>query len=183
MSVWYSAGGDDRRRARFPDIISAMRVALGADHAGVVLKNSIKQLLDERGIAYTDFGTDSTESVDYPDYATQVAKSVASGDHDRGILVCGSGIGMAIAANKIPGIRAAAIPDARSAALSREHNDANVLALGERLTSRDDARAIVEAFLTTPFAGGRHQRRLDKIAALDQAQGPGPKAQGHTQPT
>jgi ribose 5-phosphate isomerase B len=157
-----------------------MRVALGADHAGVALKDDLRRWLDERGVACTDFGTHSGESVDYPDYAVAVARAVSTGEFDRGILVCGSGIGMAIAANKVPGIRAAAIPDARSAALSREHNDANVLALGERLTSPDDARAIVEAFLATPFAGGRHQRRLDKIAALDQAQGPRPMAHEHT---
>ena len=150
-----------------------MRVALGADHAGVVLKNSIKQLLDERGIAYTDFGTDSTESVDYPDYATLVANSVASGAHDRGILVCGSGIGMAIAANKVAGIRAAPVVDEASARLSREHNNANVLALGARLTAQDLAWHLVEVFLDTPFGGGRHQRRIDKIAALDRPGGAG----------
>ena len=156
-----------------------MRVAIGADHAGVILKDELRRWLDGRGIACTDFGTHSGDSVDYPDYAIAVARAVAAGDFERGILVCGSGIGMAIAANKISGIRAAAIPDARSAALSREHNDANILALGERLTSPEVARHIVEAFLETPFAGGRHQRRLDKIAALDQAQGPGPTAQEH----
>jgi len=144
-----------------------MRVALGADHAGVVLKNTIKQLLDQRGITYTDFGTDSTESVDYPDYATDVARAVASGAHDRGILVCGSGIGMAIAANKIAGIRAAPVVDEASARLSREHNNANVLALGARLTAHDLAWRLVEVFLDTPFGGGRHQRRIDKIATLD----------------
>ena len=157
-----------------------MRVAIAADHAGVALKDDLRRWLDQRGVACTDFGTHSGDSVDYPDYAVAVARAVSAGEFDRGILVCGSGIGMAIAANKVAGIRAAAIPDARSAALSREHNDANVLALGERLTSSADARAIVEAFLSTPFAGGRHQRRLDKIAALDQAQGPGPMAHGHS---
>src|SRR5262245_30189967 len=111
-----------------------MRIALGADHAGVALKDDIKRLLDERGIAYTDFGTHSTESVDYPDFAAKVANEVSGGRFDRGILVCGTGIGMAIAANKIPGIRAAPVVDERSAALSREHNDANVLALAGRLT-------------------------------------------------
>jgi len=145
-----------------------MRVALGADHAGVVLKNSIKQLLDQRGIAYTDFGTGSTESVDYPDYAALVARSVASGEHDRGILVCGTGLGMAMAANKIPGIRAAPVVDEASARLGREHNNANVLALGARLTAEYLAWRLVEVFLDTPFGGGRHQRRIDKIGALDQ---------------
>ncbi len=140
-----------------------MRIALGADHAGVALKQEIKQLLDERGIAYTDFGTDSTESVDYPDFAATVARAVAAGAFDRGILVCGTGIGMAIAANKIPRHPRRPVVDEPSARLSREHNDANVLALGARLTPPDLARRIVAAFLDTPFAGGRHQRRVDKI--------------------
>jgi ribose 5-phosphate isomerase B len=144
-----------------------MRIALGADHAGVVLKSEIKRYLDERGIAYTDFGTDNHDSVDYPDYASTVAQEVASGRFDRGLLFCGSGIGMAIAANKVPGIRAASVIDERSAELSREHNDANVLAIGERLTTVEEARRIVSAFLDTPFAGGRHQRRVDKITAMD----------------
>jgi ribose 5-phosphate isomerase B len=144
-----------------------MRIALGADHAGVALKDDIKRLLDERGLSYTDFGTNTTESVDYPDFAARVAHEVASGAFDCGILFCGSGIGMAIAANKVPGIRAAAIVDEASARLSREHNDVNVLALAERLTPPEEARRIVTLFLDTPFAGGRHQRRVDKISALD----------------
>lgn len=144
-----------------------MRIALGADHAGVALKTEVRKLLDERQISYDDFGTLSTDSVDYPDFAADVARRVAAGDYDRGILVCGSGIGMAIAANKIDGIRAAAILDEQSARLSREHNDINVLALGERQTPADAARRIVELFLDTPFGGGRHQRRIDKITALE----------------
>ena len=144
-----------------------MRIALGADHAGVALKHAIKRQLDERGIVYTDFGTDSTESVDYPDYARKVGEAVASGEADRGILFCGSGTGMAIAANKVHGVRAASVFDAESSRLSREHNDANVLSLGERVTSEDEARRIVDAFLDTPFGGGRHQRRVDKISAIE----------------
>jgi ribose 5-phosphate isomerase B len=144
-----------------------MRIALGADHAGVTLKANIKLLLDERGITYQDFGTNTTESVDYPDFAVTVAHAVASGAFDRGILFCGSGLGMAMAANKIPGILAAPVIDEESARLSREHNDANVLALGERITPPDTARRIVNLFLDTPFAGGRHQRRVDKMKALD----------------
>ena len=144
-----------------------MRIALGADHAGVDLKEKIKTLLDERGDVYTDFGTSSRESVDYPDYAIKVAREVASGAFDRGLLFCGSGIGMAIAANKVPGIRAAPVVDETSTRLSREHNDVNVLSLGERLTPPDQARRFVEIFLDTPFAGGRHERRLAKIAQLD----------------
>jgi len=144
-----------------------MRIAIGADHAGVHLKQDVRRLLDERGIAYTDFGTNAIDSVDYPDFAAAVAAEVAQGRYDYGILVCGSGVGMAIAANKVPGIRAASIVDEESARLSREHNNANILALGERLTPPDRARQIVNVFLDTPFAGGRHQRRLDKIAALE----------------
>ena len=144
-----------------------MRIALGADHAGVHLKQEIRQLLDERGIAYTDFGTNAIDSVDYPDFAASVSKEVAQGRFDFGILFCGSGIGMAMAANKLPGVRAASVTDETSARLSREHNNANVLALGERITPAAAARQIVNTFLDTPFAGGRHQRRLDKITALE----------------
>ena len=144
-----------------------MRIALGADHAGVALKDDIKRLLDERGIGYTDFGTNSTESVDYPDFAAEVAREVSTGRFDRGILVCGTGIGMAIAANKVAGIRAAPVVDEKSAFLSREHNDANILALAGRLTPPDQARRLVNIFLDTPFGGGRHQRRIEKIVALE----------------
>jgi ribose 5-phosphate isomerase B len=144
-----------------------MRIALGADHAGVALKADIKRLLDERGIAYEDFGTETTTSVDYPDFAKKVADEVSAGAFDRGILFCGSGVGMAIAANKVHGIRAVAANDEDTARLSREHNNANVLALGERLTPFDAARRMVNLFLDTPFAGGRHQRRVDKISAMD----------------
>jgi ribose 5-phosphate isomerase B len=144
-----------------------MRIALGADHAGVALKDDIKKLLAERGDSFTDFGTTSTESVDYPDFAEKVAREVAAGHFDRGLLFCGSGLGMAMAANKVAGVRAAPVVDDTSARLSREHNDANVLALGERLTSPADARRFVATFLDTPFAGGRHERRVNKINALD----------------
>jgi ribose 5-phosphate isomerase B len=144
-----------------------MRIALGADHAGVALKEHIKRQLDDRGLAYTDFGTSSTESVDYPDYASRVAHAVASGEYDRGILVCGTGIGMAIAANKVAGVRAAPVVDDFTAALSREHNDANVLALGARVTTPEVAHRLVDTFLDTPFGGGRHQRRIDKITVME----------------
>jgi ribose 5-phosphate isomerase B len=144
-----------------------MRVALGADHAGVELKDAVKRLLDELHVPYHDFGTNSPESVDYPDYATSVARAVASGDFSRGILVCGTGVGMAIAANKVPGIRAACISDLESARLSREHNDANVLTLGARITPAERALTIVRTFFDTEFQGGRHERRLEKIAALE----------------
>jgi ribose 5-phosphate isomerase B len=144
-----------------------MRIALGADHAGVTLKDEIKKLLDERGDSYTDFGTNAKDSVDYPDFAEKVAREVAAGHFDRGLLFCGSGLGMAMAANKVAGIRAAPVVDENSARLSREHNDANVLALGERQTPPAEARKFVTTFLDTAFAGGRHERRVEKINALD----------------
>ena len=119
-------------------------------------------------MTYEDFGAASDKSVDYPDYAWSVARGVAAGSFDRGILICGSGIGMAIAANKVRGIRAAPVTDAAAARLSRQHNDANVLTLGARTLSVSDALDIVEAFLATPFEGGRHQRRVDKITAVEE---------------
>jgi ribose 5-phosphate isomerase B len=144
-----------------------MRVAIGADHAGVVLKDTIRQRLETQGVEVKDFGTHSTASVDYPDIAAAVAKAVAGGEFDRGILVCGTGIGMAMAANKIHGIRAAAVVDETSARMSREHNDANVLALAGRITPPEQAGHFVDIFLDTPFSGGRHQSRVDKITALE----------------
>ncbi len=146
-----------------------MIVALGADHAGFALKEALKPVLDARGVVWRDLGTTSAASVDYPDYASQVAHAVAGGDADRGILVCGSGVGMAIAANKVAGIRAAALADPTAAALAREHNDLNVLTLAGRQLSAEAAGAIVDAFLTTPFAGGRHAQRLQKIRDLEPA--------------
>lgn len=144
-----------------------VRIALGADHAGFELKDALKRVLEELGATYHDFGTTSPESVDYPDLAEAVARCVASQQFDRGILVCGSGIGMSIAANKISGIRAAVVSDIEAARLARLHNDANVLAIGARLTPPDRAVEIVRAFLSTAFEGGRHQRRIDKIARLE----------------
>lgn len=144
-----------------------MLVALGADHAGFELKEALKRTLEARGVRWHDFGTAATASVDYPDYAVQVAEAVAAGRADRGILVCGSGVGMAIAANKVRGIRAAPIVDVEGAVLAREHNDLNVLTLGGRRTSVADAERIVAAFLDTPFAGGRHEQRVRKISRLD----------------
>ena len=144
-----------------------MRIAIGADHAGFGLKEEIRKTLSDLGLSVEDFGTKSSDSVDYPDFAERVARLVAAGEFDRGILVCGTGIGMAIAANKIPGIRAATVTDVEMARLSREHNDANVLAIGARILERKRALEIVRAFLETPFAGDRHQRRIDKITDLE----------------
>ena len=145
-----------------------MHIALGSDHAGIELKALIIRLLDDRKLDYHDFGPSTDSPVDYPDYAARVAESVSSGQFDRGILICGTGVGMAIAANKVPGIRAAQVTDGDGARLSREHNDVNVLTLGARTTSVIQALKIVSAFLETPFSGGRHQRRIDKIMALEQ---------------
>jgi ribose 5-phosphate isomerase B len=144
-----------------------MKIALGADHAGYQLKDSLKRLLDELGMPYEDFGTNTGQSVDYPDFARAVAESVAGGRSDRGILVCGTGVGMAIAANKVDGVRSAAIVDTDTARLSREHNDLNVLTLGARLLPESRAREIVKAFLQTPFEGGRHSSRVQKIHAIE----------------
>ena len=144
-----------------------MRVAIGADHAGFSLKEAIKGLLAGLGIEVQDFGTGSDASVDYPDFAARVARGVADGAFERGILVCGTGIGMAMAANKIAGVRAAPVTGLESAKLSRLHNDANVLTLGARLTAPALALDIVRTFLDTPFEGGRHQRRVDKITDLE----------------
>jgi len=144
-----------------------MRIAIGADHAGVALKDQLKQWLIERGDTVDDLGTFTTDSVDYPDYAAAVAHAVANGTAERGVLVCGSGIGMAIAANKVAGIRAAPIVDEASARLSREHNNANVITLGARLTAVEEARELLRLFLVTEYQGGRHQQRIDKISALE----------------
>ena len=147
----------------FVTICGEMKIAIGADHAGYQLKDSLKKLLDEMGVPYEDFGTMSGQSVDYPDFAHAVANGVAAGKFDRGILVCGTGVGMAIAANKIAGVRSAAIVDTDTAKLSREHNDLNVIALGARVLPESRAREIVKTFLETRFEGGRHAARIQKI--------------------
>jgi ribose 5-phosphate isomerase B len=141
-------------------------IALGADHAGFEHKEKIKELLTSMGLPYKDFGTTSAESTDYPDYAHSVAQAVGSGEAEFGILVCGTGIGMSITANKHRGVRASNVESVDAARLARQHNNANVLALGARLTPWDKAQAIIKAFLSTRFEGGRHQRRVDKIHTL-----------------
>ncbi|MCX6121321.1 MAG: ribose 5-phosphate isomerase B [Ignavibacteriales bacterium] len=142
-------------------------IALGSDHAGFDYKERLKKLLDEIGKPYEDFGTSSLDSVDYPDFAHAVSKAVASGKFQRGILICGTGIGMSIVANKHSGIRAAVCESSASAKLSRAHNDANILCLGARITPWETATEIVKTFLTTPFSGGeRHINRIQKIHSL-----------------
>jgi ribose 5-phosphate isomerase B len=147
-----------------------VRIATGSDHAGFQLKETLKARLLESGFDVVDVGVNGDAPVDYPDYAAAVASLVVSGNCERGILVCGTGIGMAIAANKVHGIRAASVTDLESARLSRTHNDANVLTLGARITPPDLAFDLVRSFLDTAFAGGRHQRRVDKIRALEASQ-------------
>jgi ribose 5-phosphate isomerase B len=144
-----------------------MKIALGADHAGYQLKDQIKQHLEQQGISVQDEGTFSAESVDYPDFARSVAHDVSEQRADLGILVCGSGIGMAITANKVDGIRAANVSTEYEAQMSREHNNANVLALGARIINVDEAFRIVDKWLATQFAGGRHERRVEKIMAIE----------------
>lgn len=143
-----------------------LRIAVGSDHAGFVLKEKVRDYLVDRGYEVEDHGTNSPESVDYPDYAEKVAARVAAKEVNFGVVVCGTSIGVAISANKIPGIRAAPCNDTLTARMAREHNDANVLTLGGRVVDESTARKILDVWLATPFAGGRHQRRVDKIAAI-----------------
>lgn len=144
-----------------------MRVAIGSDHGGFLLKEEIKSLLTDMNIIFKDFGTHSVESVDYPDIAQVLSLAVANGEYDRGILMCGTGIGMSIVANKIKNIRAALVHDVFSALATREHNDSNVLCLGERVIGFGLARLITQTWLTTDFLGGRHTRRLAKISQME----------------
>src|SRR5262245_3506165 len=146
-------------------------IASGADHAGFRLKEDLKSWLTSHGHEVVDLGTHSTDAVDYPDVAALAARAVREGSVERGILVCGSGIGMAIAANKVSGIRAAVAADVETARVSRAHNDANVLALGARVTDGPTAIAVMRAWLTTAFEGGRHARRVGKLAELDEVRG------------
>ena len=143
-----------------------MRIALAADHAGYALKDELVAWLRDQGHDVMDFGTNGPESVDYPQFGRKLAEAVASGGVERGIAVCGTGIGISIAINREPACRCARVDDPVSAQLSREHNDANVLALGARLIGSDMAKACVVAFLGTDFAGGRHQRRVDQLSQI-----------------
>lgn len=143
------------------------KIALAADHAGFEEKEKIKSTLDEIGVEYDDFGTNSADSVDYPDYALKVAKAVSNGEYEQGLLVCGSGTGMAIAANKVHGVRAAVAWNEDIARLAREHNDANVLSLAARYTPLDELRKIVKSWFAADFEGGRHERRVEKINEVD----------------
>lgn len=145
-----------------------MKVIITADHAGVTIRNEVKNLLDEMNIPYEDAGVEGTSSVDYPDYSLSAAKRIADGEFDRGIFICGTGIGMSIAANKVKGIRCALISDVYSAKMTRLHNDSNVIALGERVIGAGLAREIVQTWLDTSFEGGRHGKRVEKITAYEE---------------
>jgi len=144
-----------------------MKVAIGADHAGFAAKEELKALIRALGHGVEDKGPSSDASVDYPDYATEVARAVAKGEADRGVLICGTGIGMSIAANKVAGARAALVHDENTAELSRRHNDANVFCAGARVLPLPRIAEILKVWLSTPFEGGRHQRRVDKIKGLE----------------
>ena len=143
-----------------------MKIALGSDHGGYALKCDIIKLLEKLGHEYEDFGCYSTESCDYPDFGEAAARAVASGECDRGIVICTTGIGISIAANKVKGIRCAHCADSLEAEMTRRHNDANMLAIGAGFTGKNLAERMVEVFLSTEFEGGRHARRVDKLNAI-----------------
>jgi ribose 5-phosphate isomerase B len=147
-----------------------MKVAIASDHGGIHIRAEIKKLLEELGIDYEDFGCncETETSVDYPDYALPVAEKVANGEFDRAILICGTGVGMSISANKVKGIRCALVHDVYTAKLTRKHNDSNILAMGERVIGPGLAREIAEVWLTTEFEGGRHERRIGKIKEYEE---------------
>ena len=143
-------------------------LVVGSDHGGYDLKVAVLELLRERSVDCTDLGTDGSGSVDYPDFAAKVAGAVSSGEAELGILICGTGIGMSITANKFSGVRAALVHDEFTAQMAREHNNANILAMGGRVLTPDQGKKLVEIWLDTEFEGGRHQNRLDKISAIEQ---------------
>ena len=145
-----------------------MVIALGSDHGGYALKQAMMEHLRKSGVEYKDFGVFGNESADYPDIAVQVAEAVARGEHEKAVLFCGTGIGVSIAANKVPGIRAANCHDVFSAQMSREHNDANILTMGERVIGPELAAQILDVWLSSEFTGGRHSRRVDKISSYEQ---------------
>lgn len=146
-----------------------MKVIITGDHAGMTLRNEVKSVLEELGYEYEDVGADCKSSVDYPDYAFPAAERLANGEFDRGIFICGTGIGISISANKVKGVRCALTHDVFSARATREHNDSNALAMGERVIGPGLAYEIVKTWLTTEFEGGRHQGRIDKISRYEEA--------------
>ena len=149
-------------------------IAIGADHGGLELKEALVAELRARGVEAVDVGTDGPASVDYPDFGREVAERVSRGEAARGVLICTNGIGMSIVANKFPGVRAALVGEATAARMAREHNDANILVLGGGMMGKFHARELLRVFLETPFAGGRHQRRVDKITDIERSLGLAP---------
>ncbi len=147
-----------------------MKIAIGNDHTAVEMKNHITKYLEEQGHEIINFGTDSEERCDYPIYGKKVADAVASGECERGILICGTGIGISLAANKVKGIRAAVCSESYSAKLTRQHNNANIIAFGARVVGQATAETIVDAFINTEYEGGRHQTRIDMITAIEQGE-------------
>lgn len=147
-----------------------MKIAIGNDHVAVQLKNHITKYVEAKGCEVVNFGTDSSESCDYPIYGEKVARAVASGECDLGILICGTGIGISLAANKVKGIRAAVCSEPYSARLTRQHNNANIIAFGARVVGQAMAEMIVDEFLNAEYEGGRHQRRVDMITAIEQGE-------------
>ena len=170
FGTWHFLLGTSRLRANFraPQAIimsqKSLRIALGADHGGVDLKNALVAHLQAAGHEVTDFGTHGTESVDYPDYGYKLAEAVAAGDPQFGVALCGSGIGISIAVNRNPACRCAVVSEQLSAYFSRDHNDANVIAMGARMIGIEQAKACLDTFLSTPFGGDRHTRRVDKLS-------------------
>lgn len=144
-----------------------MMMVIASDHGGLELKDAIYKCLESRGLSVRDFGTDNGDSVDYPDFGEKVARAVSSGEAERGILICGTGIGMSIVANKFPGVRAALVNDPFTARMAKEHNNANVLVMGGRVITPEIACRLVEIWLDSEFEGDRHQRRLDKISRIE----------------
>ncbi|MDB5085216.1 MAG: ribose 5-phosphate isomerase [Bacilli bacterium] len=155
-----------------------MKVAIAADHGGYDLKETLKNTLLELRIEFEDFGTHSSDSVDYPDYGIQVAERVASGEFERGVLICGTGLGMSMVANKVPGIRCAVVHDTFSAKATREHNDSNIIAMGGRVVGPGLAEDILRIWLQTDFLGGRHAKRIGKITDIESKYGHQPEASG-----
>ena len=144
-----------------------MKIAIGCDHGGFVLKDAVTSTLEALGAEVVDLGTNSTDSVDYPTYGLKVAETVASGQCDAGVIMCGTGIGISISANKVPGIRCAVVTNTYMAQLTKNHNNANIISLGGRVITPDEAKDIVTAWYTAEYEGGRHQRRLDMITDIE----------------
>lgn len=168
MDATHSPGSAGGKAAPTQDvsIMTETPIALAADHAGFPLKQALKAALEERGHAVLDLGTEGLESVDYPDFGARLGRAIESGEADRGVAVCGTGIGISIALNRFSGVRAALCHNGTAARLAREHNDANVLALGSRLLGEEVALDCLRVFLDTPFEGGRHGRRVDKLSKV-----------------